>query len=192
MSTFTLPDNQLDNQPDCQVNLPNDLTQGQLLAFRPFLNWISTLKKSIAAQLDPKHPFHAKPYKLRRIHVQAVDWFGDRIGFIKLRVEMTNDDGGWLPGAVFMRGPSVAMLVILSSMLSDFSATNSLRLWFSPMTVYQSMKSMLSPQCSPEWLLVLYPLSRSLRECWTTVLLPVPLQGKSRKSVVLRFLSPSW
>ena len=36
-----------------------------------------------------------------------------RLGFLKLQAEIKNDHGGWLPGAVFMRGGAVAMLLIL-------------------------------------------------------------------------------
>jgi hypothetical protein len=115
MQTFTLPD----SHPECLVSLPKDLTKDQLLDFRPFDSWVSTLKESITSQSDPKHPFHTSPYKLRSIHVQSVDWFGSRIGFLKLKAEITNDNGGWLPGAVFMRGVSVAILVIFYFLRSD-------------------------------------------------------------------------
>lgn len=43
-----------------------------------------------------------------------MDFFGgDRIGFIKLKAEVSNDDGEKLPGSVFLRGGSVGMLVRL-------------------------------------------------------------------------------
>ena len=49
---------------------------------------------------------------LRKIDIQTVDYFGgERIGFVKLQAEVSNDEGEKLPGAVFLRGGSVGMLV---------------------------------------------------------------------------------
>jgi 8-oxo-dGTP pyrophosphatase MutT (NUDIX family) len=46
--------------------------------------------------------------------VQSYDLFGgNRVGFLKLRAEVTNSARESLPGAVFLRGPSVGMLVML-------------------------------------------------------------------------------
>lgn len=46
--------------------------------------------------------------------MQCVDRFGGgRIGFIKLKAEVSNEAGEKLPGSVFLRGGSVAMLVTL-------------------------------------------------------------------------------
>jgi len=109
-SSFTLPQ----SNPPCTVNLPSDLTEQQLLKFNAFKNWISTLQHSLSLQAAKEHTFHASPYKLRKIDVQAVDYFGvERIGFIKLQAEVSNDEGEKLPGAVFLRGGSVGMLLIL-------------------------------------------------------------------------------
>jgi len=109
MSTFTLPD----WQPSCEVKLITDLNKDQLLSFKPFRDWTSTLKNSLAQQHTKSHPFHEAPYKLRSIEIQSVDFFGDgsRIGFIKLTTEVTNDNGEKLPGSILLRGGSVAMLV---------------------------------------------------------------------------------
>lgn len=108
MSTFTLPN----WSPEIPVHLPSDLTREQLLSFPAFKNWIGTLQNTLKTQSQTEHTFHASPYKLRKIDVQAVDHFGGgRIGFIKLKAEITNDNGEYLPGAVFLRGGSVAMLV---------------------------------------------------------------------------------
>jgi ADP-sugar diphosphatase len=89
------------------------LTEPQLHSFGPYKTWLSTLQHSLSLQRNPSHTFHAKPYSLRRLEVQAVDFFGKRIGFLKLRATLENDDGESLPGSVFLRGGSVAMLVIL-------------------------------------------------------------------------------
>jgi ADP-sugar diphosphatase len=53
---------------------------------------------------------------LRSIKVQAVDFFGgERLGFVKLKAEISNDNGEALPGSVFLRGGSVALLLILQA-----------------------------------------------------------------------------
>jgi len=51
---------------------------------------------------------------LRSVTVQSFDLFGsERLGFLKLTADVSNAAGEKLPGAVFLRGPSVAMLVML-------------------------------------------------------------------------------
>lgn len=63
---------------------------------------------------NSSHPFHEEPYALRSITIQSYDLFGGkRLGFLKLKAEVSNDKGESLPGSVFLRGPSVAMLVML-------------------------------------------------------------------------------
>ncbi|KAK0733815.1 hypothetical protein B0T26DRAFT_634233 [Lasiosphaeria miniovina] len=108
MSTFHHPDF------DVPVTLPDRLSQEQVLNFYPFASWISTLKNSLALQTNtPSHPFHSDPYFLRSVTVQAFDLFGQRVGFLKLTSDVSNGAGEKLSGAVFLRGPSVAMLVVL-------------------------------------------------------------------------------
>lgn len=110
MSTFTLPN----TSPEVSVRLTQDLQEDQLLSFPAFKNWLSTLQHSLSLQNNEDHTFHAAPYKLRSIDIQSVDFFGGgRIGFIKLRSEVSNDKGEKLPGSVFLRGGSVGMLVRL-------------------------------------------------------------------------------
>ncbi len=85
------------------------------MSFRPFTNWQSMLSRSLKAQNESSHPFHDSPYHLRSIEIQSVDFFGkDRLGFVKFRATVSNDKGESLPGAVFMRGGSVAILIILT------------------------------------------------------------------------------
>lgn len=108
MTTFTLQN----SDPECTVNLPNNLSQDQLESFPAFKIWISTLQRSLSLQGNGSHEFHADPYKLRKIDVQSVDYFGgERLGFVKLKADVSNDNGEKLPGSVFLRGGSVAMLV---------------------------------------------------------------------------------
>ncbi|KAJ6110278.1 hypothetical protein N7486_002513 [Penicillium sp. IBT 16267x] len=108
MSTFILPGSQT------RVNSTADLSKDDLLAFPAFNVWISTLQRSLARQSSPGHEFHGDPYILRTIDIQAVDRFGGgRLGFVKLKADVSNGRGERLPGSVFLRGGSVGMLLIL-------------------------------------------------------------------------------
>jgi ADP-sugar diphosphatase len=110
MSTFNLPD----TTPAVPVKLTEELSKDQLLAFPAFKTWLSTLKSSLDLQKQDSHSFHSAPYTLRNITIQSCDFFsGGRLGFVKLRAEVSNDAGEKLPGSVFLRGGSVAMLLVL-------------------------------------------------------------------------------
>ena len=112
MSTFNLPD----TSPVVSVKLTDDLSRDQLLTFPAFQTWLSTLKSSLDLQRQDSHPFHTAPYILRNINIQSCDFFsGGRLGFVKFRAEISNDQGEKLPGSVFLRGGSVAMLLVLQS-----------------------------------------------------------------------------
>ena len=122
MSTFTLPD----SEPECQVHLTDNLSKEQLLSFPAFKTWVSTLQKSLQQQKSKNHTFHESPYQLRKIEVQNVTLFGGgRIGFLNLDADVSNDKGEALKGAVYLRGGSVAMLVVPSvSMNTETPADN--------------------------------------------------------------------
>jgi ADP-sugar diphosphatase len=112
MSTFTLP------STATRVHLTPDLTQDQLLSFRPFKSWLSKLQHSLSLQAtNANHPFHDEEYALESIAIQSVDFFGSgdsqRIGFLKLKTTIKNQNGDSIPGSVFLRGGSVAILLIL-------------------------------------------------------------------------------
>ncbi len=111
-SKFTLPG----TTPSIPITHPTCLTQDQILNFPAFKTWLATLQHSLSLQTrQSSHPFHSSPYTLRSIDIQSADFFsGGRLGFIKLRATVTNDQDEHLPGAVFMRGGSVAMLITLS------------------------------------------------------------------------------
>ena len=106
MSTFTLPNTSI------PVHLTSDLSKDQLLSFPAFKTWINTLQHSLSTQQHKVYTFHSAPYMLRQISIQSVDFFGgQRVGFIKLKAEVSNDNGEKLPGSVFLRGGSVGMMV---------------------------------------------------------------------------------
>jgi hypothetical protein len=94
------------------VSCPPELSKEDLSRFPAFRVWFATLQCSLNRQKDPSHEFHKDPYLLRKIEVQAVDFFqGGRLGFVKLRAEISNAGGESLPGSVFLRGGSVGVLV---------------------------------------------------------------------------------
>ncbi|KAJ5099507.1 hypothetical protein N7532_006508 [Penicillium argentinense] len=107
-STWTLPG------LNARVNSTPDITQDDLQSFPAFRTWVSTLQASLARQRDPSHEFNSDPYVLRQIDIQSVDRFGGgRLGFVKLKADVSNGAGERLPGSVFLRGGSVGMLLIL-------------------------------------------------------------------------------
>lgn len=109
-SSFVLP------STSTQVHLTHDLTQEQLLSFHPFKSWLYTLQRSLSLQsAKASHPFHNDPYRLESITIQSVDFFGARVGFIKLKTVVKSKNGDTLPGSVFLRGGSVAILLILET-----------------------------------------------------------------------------
>lgn len=98
---------------DVPIALPEGLSRERLDAFKPFTSWMKQLNTSFALQSNPSHAFHADPYVLRSVTVQAYDMFGPRVGFLKVTAQVSNAAGDKLPAGAFLRGPSVAMLVML-------------------------------------------------------------------------------
>jgi len=114
--------------PAVKVTLARDLdpqfNKELLGTYEPFIEWVKQLRASLELQhkevedLEKRHPFHDDPYQLESIHIQAVDFFGPRIGFLKYKAVIRNQRGNKgkpmeLPGSIFMRGGSVGMLMIL-------------------------------------------------------------------------------
>jgi ADP-sugar diphosphatase len=52
---------------------------------------------------------------LNCLKVQSVDMFGKNVGFIKFVADVKDVDGKPVPGIVFMRGPSVAVLMVINN-----------------------------------------------------------------------------
>eukprot|EP00435_Cladocopium_sp_Y103_P028550 s428_g7.t1 len=75
----------------------------QALSFVPFQDWLRKLQR------------HRDSFRLQRVTVQSVDMFGKKVGFVKLKSEVYDRDGDPLAGICFLRGGSVAVLVILES-----------------------------------------------------------------------------
>lgn len=94
-------------------------------------DWLTRLFENFRLQENESHPYHKHPYRLRELDIQAVDWFWrnvpgkeDKLGFMKIQSKIETDPyvhageekerADWLPGAVFLRGGSVAILVSLN------------------------------------------------------------------------------
>jgi ADP-sugar diphosphatase len=111
MSHFTL------RRLGCDVKLPEDLSREQLLGFAPFDEWVEAAHVAISLQdSEPAHKFHHDPYQIHSVTVTAVVWFNKgtpsaRPGFMMVEADIRNKAGDWIPGTVFLRGRSVAMLV---------------------------------------------------------------------------------
>lgn len=123
-------------EPHCLVHLPHNLEPIDLWGtdevvlvdgkekkpnpgFAAFKNWLPRLLHNLGLQANPAHTFHNDPYILREITVQVADWFIPKdkdgrfgmLGFLKLQMKVETKSGQWIPGAIFMRGGSVGMLV---------------------------------------------------------------------------------
>jgi len=67
---------------------------------KQFSNWIS--------KMDPR-------FNIKKVVVQAADKrFDGGLLFAKIKAEVVDENGNWVPGSVFLRGDAVAMLVILN------------------------------------------------------------------------------
>ena len=53
------------------------------------------------------------PFRINGILIQSVDMFGPRVGFLKIKADLVNAQGLAVPSIAFLRGGSVAILVII-------------------------------------------------------------------------------
>lgn len=128
MSSFSfsvqLPETGTSPSSSIPVYATPDLPKETLLSFPAFNIWLSTLHRSLSRQTNRSHEFHSDPYILRQINIQSVDYFkGGRVGFLKLKADVSNGNGESLPGSVFLRGGSVGMLVLLPYLPSQYIPT---------------------------------------------------------------------
>eukprot|EP00033_Pygsuia_biforma_P003899 GCRY01004269.1.p1 GENE.GCRY01004269.1~~GCRY01004269.1.p1 ORF type:complete len:379 (-),score=98.36 GCRY01004269.1:152-1195(-) len=64
-----------------------------------FTDWVATLDSA---------------FKVESIMIQSVDLFGPRVGFMKIKANIVNrKTGAFIPGICFLRGGSVAILVVI-------------------------------------------------------------------------------
>lgn len=102
------------------VYLPNTITLHELENMPAFKSWKTTLHENLELQSSEGHAFHEHPYSLRSIEVKSVTKFPNgNVGFIKIDAAVETDPSPGdqkvksLPGTAFLRGGSVAMLMIL-------------------------------------------------------------------------------
>jgi ADP-sugar diphosphatase len=125
--TFHLPANLSTKQFHSLIPCASSISSAPALGFPALQNWLTNLLANLRLQGNVDHPYREHPYRLRQIVVQAVDWFSEtKIGFMKMRASIETaqyvHEGeqearpDWLPGAVFLRGGSVAMLVSYQSL----------------------------------------------------------------------------
>ncbi|KAK4937353.1 hypothetical protein LTR66_015209, partial [Elasticomyces elasticus] len=97
-------------------NKVSDLSNEDLIKFPAFKTWSQALTTTLNKQTNPSHPYHKNPYHLKNIEIQSIDRFkGGRLGFVKLKADVRTKDDQTLPGSVFLRGGSVAMMLVLTS-----------------------------------------------------------------------------
>jgi len=82
------------------------------------LKAVSTTKSFV----DWLNEFQNKDLYLEGVHIQCVDMFGPRIGFIKFIAKVLKD-GKQIPGIVFMRGGSVGILTIIEHKGLEYALT---------------------------------------------------------------------
>ncbi|KAJ3137248.1 hypothetical protein HDU90_002034 [Geranomyces variabilis] len=89
---------------------PTTIDLAKVEAFPPFKDWVSALDTELS-----RSPV-ANRVAVRGVEVTDVDEFGNgKIGFVKFKadVQWSDAEGGRIPGVVFARGGSVALLVIV-------------------------------------------------------------------------------
>ncbi|KAJ2663815.1 hypothetical protein IWW48_001081 [Coemansia sp. RSA 1200] len=94
---------------ECPAHISSSVPLSEIKQFPPLAHWISAL----ATQNQKKS---GDPVvSVRRIAIQSVDRFkSGKIGFVKFTVDATHmPEGTPIPGVVFLRGGSVAALIIL-------------------------------------------------------------------------------
>ena len=92
-------------------NETEDLQPGQvplstIVESTLFRNWTTSIKIG---------------YTLTKVVVKAVTMFGPRVGFLYIEADITDFEGRKLPGVVFLRGDSVAMLVELRTLSNRYA-----------------------------------------------------------------------
>jgi hypothetical protein len=81
------------------VSAKTDIDLSRAIAFVPFKDWCSTIDPAL---------------KICSVEITDIDYFGPRVGFLKFKAEV-EFNGVRVPGIVFARGGSVAVLVVVHS-----------------------------------------------------------------------------
>ncbi|KAF1970767.1 hypothetical protein BU23DRAFT_590928 [Bimuria novae-zelandiae CBS 107.79] len=101
----------------CKVYLPHDprCTRDIIETMPAYKNWLEQLLHNLALQETADHIFCENPFRLKSIDLQAPTWFSsNKLGFVKAQCNISTDgEKQWIPGAVFLRGGSVGVLIII-------------------------------------------------------------------------------
>ncbi|KAJ2515997.1 hypothetical protein GGI11_003586 [Coemansia sp. RSA 2049] len=98
---------------ECPAHISASVPLSEIRQFPPLARWISALATQTQTQTQKKP---GDPVvSVRRIAIQSVDRFkSGKIGFMKFTVDASHlPEGTPIPGVVFLRGGSVAALLIL-------------------------------------------------------------------------------
>jgi 8-oxo-dGTP pyrophosphatase MutT (NUDIX family) len=99
-------------------DLPMEVTEKALLDFTAFKNWIKALRINLERQTTSGHTFELDPWILAELKVHSIHMFqtknGDKPGFMTVEAILhRNEEPKVLDRVVFLRGGSVAVLMIL-------------------------------------------------------------------------------
>jgi ADP-sugar diphosphatase len=95
-----------------------DIDEAKLMAYPAFKNWLNSWETNLAVQSTPGHTFELEPWKLVEVKIHTATVFGNgKIGFMTIEALLRKNDGespgNKLDRIVFLRGGSVAVLMIL-------------------------------------------------------------------------------
>jgi len=83
---------------NCQVDREKQ-HEDKIREWTVFQKWVSNVREH---------------FTMNSVLIQSVDMFGPRIGFVKVKGEVYDKEGTLIPGIAFLRGGSVAILVVLN------------------------------------------------------------------------------
>lgn len=84
----------------CEENIiASGITLDTIVSCKAFTDWV--------AEIDRER------FNIRSVHVQAVNMFGPRVGFMMFKADVVDSQNKFVPGVVFMRGGCVAILPVL-------------------------------------------------------------------------------
>lgn len=90
-----------------------DLDEERLMAFPAFQNWLVTLRANLEKQKSAGHTFEKEPWRLNAIKVHSVHPFDNgKLGFMTIEAFLEKKNNH-LERVIFLRGGSVAVLMIL-------------------------------------------------------------------------------
>jgi len=99
--------------PVTVTSMLDEKTVSAALQSSPFQKWLIHVSHAMLED-------DVKSFDMNKIEIQGVDFFGKRVGFVKIEVDAYKN-GVRLPGICFLRGSSVAVLVCLKSSSSGGS-----------------------------------------------------------------------